>query len=412
MLDVMMKKLYCDITYPHCKVRETLNSSHKSNQSSPCKSELLPCQLDCIAIRESEAQFRSLILQIPAITYIADLNKPRTSLYISHQIEDLLGYTQEEFQDDPELWKKTIYPDDHNRVLKELARNRSSGKPFVSEYRVFSKDGRVKWFRDEARIVFNDKGQPTSLQGVMFDITECKQAEETLRMARDELNNKVKERTVELTKINVQLHQEIEERKQTEKKLRKYQKQLAALSSELLLTEESERRQIARDLHDRISQNLAISCNKIEQLKMLAATSKISNAIHDIETLIRQTIRDTRTLTFEISPPILYELGLEPALEWLSEQIYAQYNIPVKFFDDGALKPLDNRARVLVFRATRELMLNVVKHASARHVKVSVFRKNDAIYVEVTDDGCGFELSERKLPILLSPNTPIEGSEA
>jgi glucose-6-phosphate-specific signal transduction histidine kinase len=86
----------------------------------------------------------------------------------------------------------------------------------------------------------------------------------------------------------VQLHQEIEERKQTEKKLRKYKKQLAALSSELLLTEESERRQIARDLHDRISQNLAISCNKIEQLKMLAATSKISNAIHDIETLLRQ----------------------------------------------------------------------------------------------------------------------------
>ena len=124
-----MMKLYCDIKYPHCKVRKTLNSSHKSNQSSPCTSELLSCQLECIAIRESEAQFRSLILQIPAITYISDLNKTSTSLYISPQIEELLGYTQEEYQEDPEIWEKTIYPDDRNRVLKELARNRSSGRP-------------------------------------------------------------------------------------------------------------------------------------------------------------------------------------------------------------------------------------------------------------------------------------------
>ncbi|MFH0813019.1 MAG: response regulator, partial [Pseudomonadota bacterium] len=133
------------------------------------------------ALRESEAKFRTLVEQIPAITYIAALDEVASTLYISPQIKTLLDFSMEEWLADPKLWLKQLHPDDRDRVLAEVNRTQATGEPFYSEYRLLTLDGRVLWFHDEAILVRNETGKPLFLQGVMIDITERKRSGEDLR---------------------------------------------------------------------------------------------------------------------------------------------------------------------------------------------------------------------------------------
>jgi len=133
------------------------------------------------ALSESEATYRTLVEQLPAITYIAALDDASTTLYVSPQTKNLIGFTSEEYKSDPDIWRKQLHPDDRDRVLKTVSRSHAEKKPFVEEYRMFAKNGSIVWFRDEAVIVKDEKNQPLLLQGVMHDITEHKAAEEALQ---------------------------------------------------------------------------------------------------------------------------------------------------------------------------------------------------------------------------------------
>jgi PAS domain S-box-containing protein len=130
------------------------------------------------ALRESEAKYRTLVERIPAITYIAALDEISTTLYFSPQIEEILDFTQAEWLAQPDLFFRQLHPDDRERVMAELSRSRASGEPFKSEYRLLARDDRVVWFRDEAVVVRDDADNSLFLQGVMFDISERKRAEE------------------------------------------------------------------------------------------------------------------------------------------------------------------------------------------------------------------------------------------
>ncbi len=215
-----------------------------------------------------------------------------------------------------------------------------------------------------------------------------------LKGHRDHLEELVEERTAGLIRANEQLQREITERKQVEEKLIVYQDQLRSMASELSLTEERERRRIAADLHDHIGQSLAISKIQLGALRKVLFSSELARSIDKIYELITQTIQDTRSLIFELSPPILYELGIEAAVEWLAEQIKEQHNIMVEFEDDNQSKPLDDDIRVLLFQAVRELLVNVVKHSQARKVKVSVQKDGGNIRIHVEDNGIGFDSSK------------------
>lgn len=185
------------------------------------------------------------------------------------------------------------------------------------------------------------------------------------------------------------------------KKLLTYQKHLQKLASELSRIQELERRRIATDLHDRIGHALA-SC-KI-QLTMALKSAKDPQTTQDLKAtlnLIDQTIRDTRTLTFEISPPILYEVGLEATLEWLTEQFQNYYSLHIDFIDDRKEKPINEEYRTVLYRAVRELLFNVVKHADADTVKVSLQRINNHFHITVEDNGKGITNSP------LSMQSPI-----
>jgi len=166
-----------------------------------------------------------------------------------------------------------------------------------------------------------------------------------------------------------------------------YQEELRYLASQVSLSEERERRRIAVSLHDRVGHILAIAKFKLEDLR----ESVPADALDEIIQLIDQTIKDTRSLTFELSPPVLHELGFEAALEWLTKQAREQHPITTEFIDDGLSKPLGEDMRVVLFQAVRELLVNVTKHAHAKTVKVNARRSGDTIQIHVEDDGVGFD---------------------
>ena len=186
--------------------------------------------------------------------------------------------------------------------------------------------------------------------------------------------------------------EDITERKQTEEKLLDYQAQLKSLASQLTLAEEHERRRIAAELHDRISQSLVISKMKVEKLHKSSSSKEIKKTLNEIANSLGCTIAEAKSLIHRIHPPLLPVLGFEAALaEWLNEQIQENHGIEIEFLNDKKPKPLDEDISILLFRNVRELLINVVKHAKAQKAKVSIRKVDDKISVTVEDDGAGFD---------------------
>ena len=190
------------------------------------------------------------------------------------------------------------------------------------------------------------------------------------------------------------IQRDITERKKAEEEVRVYQEQLRSLASELSLAEERERRRIATDLHDHIGQTLAITKLKLGALREALLSNGHGELLSEIWSLVDQTIKYTKSLTFELSPPILYELGFEATIEWLGEQMQKQHGIIFEFESDGIAKSLDKDVSILMFQAVRELFVNVVKHAAARRVKIFIRRINEDMEIAVDDDGVGFDLAK------------------
>ncbi|MDJ0781883.1 MAG: CHASE4 domain-containing protein [Desulfosarcinaceae bacterium] len=228
-------------------------------------------------------------------------------------------------------------------------------------------------------------------QRLEAEVAERIAAEKALQQSSDDLERQVCERTAALLEINRRLILEVEERKRSEAALQRTHAKLRSLSAELLLTEERERHRIATELHDRIGQALTLARLQVDALSAAAAEGSGGEDLDRVGDLLDQTLQDTRQLTFELSPPVLYELGLEAALEWLSEQFAQQHDLSIRFEDDGQPKPLDASVRVFLFQATRELLFNVVKHAQASQVRVAVQRVDGAIRIAVNDNGLGFD---------------------
>jgi PAS domain S-box-containing protein len=196
--------------------------------------------------------------------------------------------------------------------------------------------------------------------------------------------------------ITTSIIRDISERKMAEQKLIDYQNRLKALTAELTLTEEKERRSFADYLHDQIGQQLCGLKLKVESLQSDISSTPASETLNNSLIIIEQIIQEIRFLTIELSPPILYQLGLEAALEWLSEKIHEQYGVIVTFEDDGKDKPIEDDVKILLFRAVRELLVNVAKHAQVQNAKVSIGRDDCHIRICVHDEGVGFDLLDRK----------------
>jgi len=194
-------------------------------------------------------------------------------------------------------------------------------------------------------------------------------------------------------RIRIAVIRDITVRKRMEEELRISESKLRALSLELSLVEERERKRLAMFLHDEIGQSLALLRMKFGSLAGVLESKFGKQDIQQIRDLLEKTIDQTHTLTFELSPPVLHQLGLEAAIEWAGEKIGHDFESEFVFSDDGRIKPLSADIKALLFRCVRELMLNTVKHAKAKRLTVSLTRREERAFVVVEDDGIGFDTS-------------------
>lgn len=189
-------------------------------------------------LKESEFKYRTLVEQIPAVTYIVAANENNSLVYVSPQIQKILGFSPDEYKKDPDLWRRQLHPDDHDRVLAELLSSRVSGKKFISEYRMLSKNGKIVYFHNEAVVACDTNEKNAYLQGVMYDITAHKKADENLRRANVELESRIAKRTQELFAANKNLQQEISECRQAEEGLKRRMLKVGALQNTIVEIED------------------------------------------------------------------------------------------------------------------------------------------------------------------------------
>ena len=171
-------------------------------------------------LRLSEARYRLLVEQIPAVVYEMDRDDERRTLYVSPHVEEILGYSRREWLDQPDIWTELLHDDDREIELAAHDRHTETGEPWSREYRLIAHDGRVVWVRDQARLVRDPDPGASRWQGVMLDITPLKDAERALRDANDELEFGVLARTTELAEANEMMALEIGERRRVEAELR------------------------------------------------------------------------------------------------------------------------------------------------------------------------------------------------
>jgi PAS domain S-box-containing protein len=207
----------------------------------------------------------------------------------------------------------------------------------------------------------------TELRIALTDITEQERAETELHASHDrvkashaELERRVTERTAQLHKLAINAS----------------------------ISEENERHAIARDLHDNLGQILHVARIKIDALAKKLPDAEAKD-LGDLRELVGGASRLVRSLTSQLSPPVLSDLGLIPALRWLADEMEGTYSLRVAVEDDGLPKSLTAGESVVLFRAVRELLINVAKHAGVQRTMVRALNINGHLVISVEDDGVG-----------------------
>jgi signal transduction histidine kinase len=170
-----------------------------------------------------------------------------------------------------------------------------------------------------------------------------------------------------------------------------YQARLRTLAAEMSLIEEQERRRLATELHEEVGQILAITRVKLGQLAANAASSVDTAILQEIKEYVDKSIKYIRTLTGELSPPVLYELGFAAAVDWQARQIQGQYGVNVEVIQHYPDWPPCNDGQILLFVVVRDLLTYIAKQAQAREIKISMEQEDAHILIRVEHDGGGIQ---------------------
>lgn len=301
------------------------------------------------ALRESEERFRNLVEG--SLQGIGIVDTEYAPVFVNNAYATMFGYRNSEHLQQLDSHLKLFTPEGRERIRAYgQARLRGDSVPSTCEVEGLRQDGSVIHIVTTMRLIAW-KGNPA------FQITAT----------------------------------DITEQKRTEARLHDYQQQLRRLASEISLAEEKERRRIASELHDGAIQNLALAKIKLGELERGLGREEGSAALDEIRELLELSIHDARSLIFELSPPVLYELGLAAAIEWLGEQFQARYGITCHVLAIQNHAPVNAEIEVVLFQVLRELLVNVVKHANATRVDIALRRLNDRLSLQVSDDGDGFD---------------------
>ena len=206
---------------------------------------------------------------------------------------------------------------------------------------------------------------------------EQRASEDALRQANEHLEQRVRERTMDLENLMEQLE--------------KSRDDLRKLASELVMTEERERKRIAGVLHDEVAQTLAAARMRIDLLQSTPSDPKDKQTIEETKALLVQSIQETRALMTEVSNPLLYEMGLQAACESLADRLMKSHPIRISCDVRDAFKHLNPDVKTVLYQVFRELLNNVVKHSKAQNAHVMIDMENGNFRMQVTDDGLGFD---------------------
>jgi PAS domain S-box-containing protein len=280
--------------------------------------------------------------------------------FVSKQAKRLLGYPLEAWLK-PDFLLTHVHPEDRDWALSYVSSCTRLMKPFDLEYRFIAQDGREIWLHDMITVTV-ENGAPRWLRGITVDITRRRQAEDRLVLLTESLENRVIERTQELRRV----------------------------SAHLTMLEERERRMLAEDLHDNLSQLLAVIKIKLTSLPDDAAQTSIRQIVE----LVEQADGAARSITQQLSPPILKTLGLGPALEWLGDEIERLYGLNVHVDFGECTKRLREEVQAVLYRSARELLINVAKHAGVQAASLTCLCDRERLVLVVSDAGKGFEPAE------------------
>src|ERR1700686_2339043 len=294
-----------------------------------------------------EARYRALLEQIPAVVFMAYLDRGIGEAYVSPQIEAALGYSQEEWLEDPVRWYTHIHPDDKMRWSVEAAEMFLSGKPLRSAYRVIARDGRVLWFQCEAKMIRHDDGRPWFIHGVGFDITERKSLEEAI-----------------------------------------------------LDISAREQQRIAQDLHDGLGQHLTGIAFMSKVLEEKLSDQSLPEAVEaaKIVRMVNQAIDNTRQLARGLHPVAAEPLGLMSALKKWASEVEELFHINCSFQCEKALPIHDVNLATHLYRIAQEAVNNAIRHGKSRNITIRLAAKNGAGTLTIQDDGEGFTKKQASQP--------------
>jgi len=309
-------------------------------------------------LQEAQETFRHLVEGIPAILYIDAVDDLSSNIYTSPQITEILGFSPDEWRDDPGFWVARLHEDDRERAVRESLESNRTGEPFRCEYRIIAADGHEVWFRDEAVLVRTDAGQPLFWRGVMFDITEQKRAEEKLRRSLEVLHHTMEDRRHLITRLEE--------------------------------AQEEERRRIAADIHDDSIQVIGAADLRAQALARRLADAELRHEATELHETLALAIERLRHLLFELRPPALDRDGLVAALRVYLEHQGPDRAVAFEIDDELAIEP-PPEVRATLFRIAQEAITNARKHAGASLLRVSVATHEGGVLVRVSDDGRGFD---------------------
>ena len=299
--------------------------------------------------KASEQRYRQLVEHARAGIMEINLKTGKMESF-NEVLTDITGYTREEiismtiFDMMSEESRKD-YTERYNRLL--------SGESISPDaiYQVITKNGDLRWVLINTSRTFLD-GEPDIANIVLSDITALKRIENQFM---------------------------------------DYQAKLKSLSVQLSKTQEKERRMLASRLHDSVSQELFAAQLQLNAFEKKLASGEPLQTVKPVKDQIQKVIRETKRLTFDLSPPVLYDFGLQEALESLGESVAAKYDIPVKTWYSGNLDKIDDEIKIVLYRILNELIHNSVKHARTGEIRISLHNSGHLISVDVEDDGIGFD---------------------
>jgi PAS domain S-box-containing protein len=310
----------------------------------------------------AETRYRTLVEQLPAVTFVDEVEDADPfairPLYVSPQVESLLGYPVERWLADSSLWRSILHPDDRHAAIELADRIWETREPYATEYRIVAADGRIVWIQEASVIIPGANGQPSLWQGVLFDVTARHTAEE--------------------------------ERSRNVALLRRADRQRRELLAALVSAQEAERKRLATEIHDDPVQKMTAVGLRLGALLRTLEDPKDLRIVEQLQATVELSISRLRAMMFELRPPALDRGGLVAAVRDLVNEMDGSF--PLCRIEDRLVGEPVEEIRTTAYRIAVEALVNVQRHARASGVEVLFAERDRGLFLRVRDDGIGVPL--------------------